>query len=75
VLIYGLGPSFNSVQRKQLLDIASISGRGDRDLLPEGSKKGAEDDKKSRRVEFKIRVKSLEKKDVTQTLKELSASN
>ena len=47
-------------QRECLLDLSSINGRGERDLIPIGSRPGRENKSLSRRVEFKIRVKSYE---------------
>ncbi|MBY0549285.1 MAG: OmpA family protein [Candidatus Obscuribacterales bacterium] len=45
-----------------LLNYTSINGRGERCLLPIGSQPGSENKARSRRVLFKIRVKSLEQK-------------
>ena len=47
-------------QRDCLLNLASINGRGERDLIPIGARPGKENKSQSRRVEFKIRVKSYE---------------
>lgn len=52
----------NWAQRERLLLLASTNGRGERDLLPEGSKPGAENKGQSRRVEFRIRIRSYEQK-------------
>ena len=61
VLKYGLNNTrLSKSQRECLLDLSSINGRGERDLLPEGSKPGFENKFLSRRVEIKIRVKSYE---------------
>jgi chemotaxis protein MotB len=61
VLKYGLNNTkLTSSQRECLLDLSSINGRGERDLIPMGSKPGKENKSLSRRVEFKIRVKSYE---------------
>jgi outer membrane protein OmpA-like peptidoglycan-associated protein len=67
VLQYGLNKTGISHQEREcLLQLASTNGRGKRDLLPfdEKSKRfaspGFEDSNASRRVEFKIRVKSYE---------------
>ncbi len=43
-----------------LLRLASASGRGPRDPIPDS--RGLEDSVKSRRVEFKVRVRSLEQR-------------
>lgn len=61
VLKYGLNNTkLTNSQRECLLDLSSINGRGERDLIPIGSKPGRENKSLSRRVEFKIRVKSYE---------------
>lgn len=61
VLKYGLNNTkLTNSQRECLLDLSSINGRGERDLIPTGSKPGRENKSLSRRVEFKIRVKSYE---------------
>lgn len=61
VLKYGLNNTkLSSSQRECLLDLSSINGRGERDLIPLGSRPGKENKSLSRRVEFKIRVKSYE---------------
>ena len=61
VLKYGLNNTrLTQSQRECLLDLTSINGRGERDLLPMGSKAGKENKFLSRRVEFKIKVKSYE---------------
>lgn len=61
VLKYGLnGTKLSTKQRDCLLDLASINGRGERELIPFGSRPGTENKSQSRRVEFKIRVKSYE---------------
>lgn len=63
VLLYALNRcNITTVQRDVLLNDTSINGRGQRCLLPLGSKPGQEDMAASRRVVFKIRVKSLEQK-------------
>lgn len=43
-----------------LFNLISINGRGERELLPKSSLPGKEDRAKSRRVEFRIRIKSYE---------------
>jgi len=61
VLKYGLKDvKLSSSQKECLLDLTSINGRGERDLIPAKSKPGKENKSLSRRVEFKIRVKSYE---------------
>ena len=61
VLKYGLNNTkLTQPQRECLLDLSSINGRGERDLIPLGSAPGKENKSLSRRVEFKIRVKSYE---------------
>lgn len=50
----------NPRKRECLLRLSSTNGRGERNLLPIGSKAGHENKTISRRVEFKIRVKSYE---------------
>lgn len=49
-------------QRDSLLKLVSTNGLGERDLLPTGSVPGTEDKPRSRRVEFRIRVKSIEQR-------------
>mgnify|MGYP003384762288 CR=1 FL=1 len=49
-------------QRDLFLNLTSINGRGERCLLPTGSREGNESKDESRRVLFKIRVKSVEQK-------------
>lgn len=59
VLSYGLSKAhLPTNQRNCLLDLASTSGRGERELIRD--LKGHENASASRRVEFKIRVKSYE---------------
>ncbi len=61
VLKYGLNnTNLSNNQRECLLDLASTNGRGERDLIPTASNPGQENKSLSRRVEFKIRVKSYE---------------
>ena len=68
VMRYGIDLLGNPHQREYFLRLTSINGRGWRGLIakpgskiPEwGVKPGTEDMDKSRRVEFKIRVKSVE---------------
>lgn len=63
VLQYGLnGCGLDTHEREWFLYFTSTSGRGERGLLPKGSKAGFENPAQSRRVEFKIRVKSIEQK-------------
>lgn len=52
----------SSRERERFLYLTSINGRGERDLLPPGRDAGGEDKDASRRVEFKIRVRSFEEK-------------
>ena len=52
----------NPKDRECFLDLVSTNGRGERELLPSSSSVGKENKAMSRRVEFKIRVKSLEQK-------------
>lgn len=54
--------------RRCLLRFTSASGRGEEELLPEGAVAGTEDQALSRRVVFKIRVKSAEQRSLTDTL-------
>ena len=64
VLKYALNScDLNYTEYERFLDLTSISGRGKRDLLPPGSDDGEENKARSRRVEFKIRVRSFEEKD------------
>lgn len=59
VLSYGLNKApLPSAQRNCMLDLASTSGRGERELIRLSN--GRENAAASRRVEFKIRVKSYE---------------
>ncbi len=51
-------------QQEFFLDRVSANGRGERVLLPLQSKPGFENKSQSRRVEFKIRIKSFEQKQV-----------
>lgn len=50
----------NPENKECLLTLSSTNGRGERDLLPYYSRPGQENKAMSRRVEFKIRVKSYE---------------
>lgn len=59
VLKYALNWCLEGAERDDFLRLASISGKGKRDLLPKGSKDGFEDPGLSRRVEFIIRLKSI----------------
>ncbi len=52
----------NLGMREYLLLIASTNGRGERDLMPQDVKEGFENKAQSRRVEFRIRIKSYEQK-------------
>ena len=66
--------SLNWQKRECFLNLTSTNGRGERELLPTGKNPGKENKTASRRVEFKIRVKSFEQKkkvenDVGQTAK------
>ena len=56
--------SLTGLARERLLDLVSTNGRGERDLLPPGATPGHEDKPESRRVVFKIRVKSIEQKNI-----------
>lgn len=59
VLLYSLNEcDLDGNEEELLLKLTSISGRGMHDLLPRGAEEGSEDADRSRRVEFKIRVKS-----------------
>jgi outer membrane protein OmpA-like peptidoglycan-associated protein len=70
VLKYSLdGCDLSDTERERFLDLTSINGRGERDLLPEGSSAGDEEKPRSRRVEFKIRVRSFEEKEQYKDLK------
>lgn len=61
VLEYSLNNcGLDSRNRERFLELTSISGRGERDLLPRGVVSGHEDQDASRRVQFKIRVRSIE---------------
>ncbi len=61
ILKFGLNNSkLNNKHRECLLNLSSINGRGERNLLPIKSKPGKENKNLSRRVEFQIRVKSYE---------------
>jgi outer membrane protein OmpA-like peptidoglycan-associated protein len=51
-------------ERNFFLDHVSMNGRGERDLMPIASKPGSENKWQSRRVEFKIRVRSFEQRQV-----------
>lgn len=63
VLQYSLdGCNLDPKSREWFLYYTSANGRGERDLLPVGSRPGFENEQASRRVEFKIRVKSIEQK-------------
>lgn len=63
VLLFALNEAnLNTTQRNFFLDKVSANGRGRRVLLPLGSKPGFENKSQSRRVEFKIRIKSFEQK-------------
>lgn len=77
VLKYSLNNTkLNFRKRSCLLNLSSTNGRGEMDLLPFGSKPGKENKKQSRRVEFKIRVKSFEqKKKINNDLTELNNQN
>lgn len=59
--------------RECFLNLTSTNGRGKRELLPTGSKPGKENKSASRRVEFKIRVKSFEQKKKIENTLEKSA--
>lgn len=52
--------NLNKPDRECLLDFSSTNGRGERDLILTDAKQGKENKRASRRVEFKIRVKSYE---------------
>lgn len=59
VMMYALGKiSLEQQQRDCLLNLISVNGRGERELMFDEN--GIEDQDRSRRVEFKIRVKSYE---------------
>lgn len=61
ILKFGLNnANLNSAQRECLLNLSSINGRGERNLIPTKSRPGKENKFLSRRVEFQIRVKSYE---------------
>ncbi len=63
VLKYALNScNLRPFQRERFLELTSINGRGERDLLPITSSAGSENKTQSRRVEFKIRVRSFEEK-------------
>lgn len=63
VLKFALKDSNLSEQQKDyFLDRVSANGRGERDLVPPKSVQGQENKAESRRVEFKIRVKSFEQR-------------
>jgi len=76
VLKFGLnGCGLNPRRHEHFLYLTSISGRGERGLLPLGAKPGFEDKTRSRRVEFVIRLKSFEQhSDVRKLLNEESRS-
>ncbi len=64
VLSYSLNnTNLDATRRNCLLDIASTSGRGERELITANGKENAS---ASRRVEFKIRVKSYELRKTTE---------
>lgn len=60
------GKRLEQEAREFFLDKVSANGRGQRVLLPPDSKPGKENKKQSRRVEFKIRIKSFEQKQATE---------
>ncbi|MDD3013657.1 MAG: OmpA family protein [Candidatus Gastranaerophilales bacterium] len=61
VLKFALNKTGLNPQKKEcLLRLSSTNGRGERNLLPLGTRAGKENKRISRRVEFKIRVKSYE---------------
>lgn len=63
VLKFALDESnLDALQKGYFLDRVSANGRGERDLVPPKSKPGQENKAESRRVEFKIRVKSFEQR-------------
>lgn len=61
-LLEGNAPDLTSC----LLDLSSVSGRGPRDLIKDAE--GNEDMEKSKRVEFKVRVRSIEQRRVANEL-------
>ena len=64
VLQFGLNDcSLKPREREHFLQLTSITGRGERGLLPPGAKAGSEQKDRSRRVEFIIRIKSFEQDD------------
>lgn len=66
VLKFAINESgLTSQQRDFILDKISANGRGERDLLPMDSKPGFENKNLSRRVEFKIRVRSFEQRNLS----------
>ena len=63
VMLYALTQTNLSEKHQEcLFKLISVNGRGERELLPKGAVAGQENRAKSRRVEFKIRVKSFEEK-------------
>jgi outer membrane protein OmpA-like peptidoglycan-associated protein len=63
VLMCALNEStLDARKREYLLRVGSTNGMGERDLIPVGCIAGRENKAQSRRVEFKIRVKSYEQK-------------